>query len=753
MNYSNNYIFGLMILYLTLFVGCKDNSELSENEPLSSHPSLILTKQGVKDIRANLGSIPIFDETLKTVQAEIDAEIEKGIDVPIPEDYSGGYTHVTHKRNWFVLQKAGLLYQILDDEKYAKYVRDMLMEYEALYKTLPLHPKTRSYARGKLFWQCLNDSNWLVYVSQAYDCIYNYLSEEERNKLETNLFRPFADHISVDSPQFYQRVHNHSTWGNAAVGMIGLVMDDQELIDRALYGIKDVNLDTKAKDDDGGFLNKDGKAGFLANIEEPFSPDGYYNEGPYYQRYAMYPFLIFAEGLHNVKPELKIFEYKDGVLLNGVNALLNLTDGDGDFFPLNDGQKGMSYYNSALVTAVDISYHNGNQDPGLLSIAEKQGQVLLDDSGLAVALGIKNGKAKPFIKKSINLSDGQDGTEGGVGILRDEDIELVFKYASQGSSHGHYDKLSYSLYEKGEEVIQDYGLVRYVNIEQKGGGNYLKENKTWAKQTIAHNTITQNETSHFKGKYEIGSEHHPDLHYFSAENDNMQVVSAKETNAYPGTEMLRTMAIIKDEDFEKPYMLDIMKVTSATANQYDFPYYYFGQVLQTDFDYKTPELLRPLGNKNGYQHLFLEGTAKANDDSSKFSWFNNNKFYTLTTATSNTDDLLFVRIGANDPKFNLRRDPALVLRRKNTKNTVFVSTIEAHGSYSPVTESAINSNSSIKELKVVLDNEDYTAITITNVKGKTKLFITSNTNASNEATHKLTINNKNYEWSGSYYFN
>lgn len=171
------------------------------------------------------------------------------------------------------------------------------MEYEALYKTLPLHPKTRSYARGKLFWQCLNDSNWLVYVSQAYDCIYNYLTEEERNKLETNLFRPFADHISVDSPQFYQRVHNHSTWGNAAVGMIGLVMDDDELINRALYGIKDLKLDANKKDDDGGFLNKDGKAGFLANIEEPFSPDGYYNEGPYYQRYAMYPFLVFAESI------------------------------------------------------------------------------------------------------------------------------------------------------------------------------------------------------------------------------------------------------------------------------------------------------------------------------------------------------------------------------------------------------------------------------------------------------------------------
>ncbi|MDX6745375.1 alginate lyase family protein [Polaribacter sp. PL03] len=749
------FINKLSLLLLVLTFSCKGNIQEKTANSISDsnqHPKLILTKNGVEKIRASLGSVPIFDKTLAKVKEEIDAEIALGIDTPIPKDYSGGYTHVRHKRNMVVLQKAGVLYQILDDEKYAKYVKDMLMQYEAMYKTLPIHPKTRSYARGKLFWQCLNDSNWLVYVSQAYDCIYNYLSEEERTKLETNLFKPFADYISIGNPQFYQRVHNHSTWGNAAVGMIGLVMDDQELIDRALYGIKDLKLNSEEKDDDGGFLNKDGKAGFLANIEEPFSPDGYYNEGPYYQRYAMYPFLIFAEGLHNVKPALKIFEYKEGVLLKSINALLNLSDANGDFFPLNDGQKGMSYYTSALVTAVDISYHFGDKNPGLLSIAKDQDRVLLDDSGLAVALGIKEGKAKPFEKKSINLSDGPDGTQGGVGILRNEDIELVFKYAAQGSSHGHYDKLSYSLYEKGEEVIQDYGLARFVNIEQKGGGNYLKENKTWAKQTIAHNTVTQNETSHFNAKYEIGSQHHSVLNYFSSESKNIKVVSAKETNAYPGTTMLRTMAIIKGEDFEKPYVLDIMKIVSNKANQYDFPYYFLGQVLNTNFEYKIPTTLKPLGSKNGYQHLYLEGTAKVLEENSKLSWLNKGKFYTLTSVTNKADELLFTRIGANDPEFNLRREAALMVRRKNTKNTIFVSSIEAHGSYSPVSESATNSKSNIKELKVVLDTDAYTAVSVRNLKGVTKLFITANTNASKETKHKIKINNKNYEWSGSYYF-
>ncbi|WP_340156414.1 hypothetical protein [uncultured Winogradskyella sp.] len=193
MTHTKNFIlkFALVAIVFTVFSCKKEDTAVADNSESAitqQHPKLILTAQGVKDIRAQLGNIPIFDKSLQAVKEEIDAEIELGIEVPIPKDYSGGYTHVRHKRNWFVLQKAGLLYQILDDEKYAKYVKGMLMEYEALYKTLPLHPKTRSYARGKLFWQCLNDSNWLVYVSQAYDCIYDYLTEEERNKLETNLF-------------------------------------------------------------------------------------------------------------------------------------------------------------------------------------------------------------------------------------------------------------------------------------------------------------------------------------------------------------------------------------------------------------------------------------------------------------------------------------------------------------------------------------------------------------------------------------
>lgn len=740
-----------VILALLLQVGVSVSSGAEARE----YPGLMLTRGGVEAIRANLGTVPLFDASLQQTQALVDAEIALGIDTPVPKDFSGGYTHQRHKKNYAVAQKAGVLFQILQEEKYAIYVRDMLFQYEAMYKGLPLHPQQRSYARGKLFWQCLNESNWLVYMAQAYDTIYTWLSSQERERLENNLFRPVADFLSLENPQFFNRVHNHSTWGTAAVGMIGLVMDDDELIQRALYGVKQENVDYSVKDNDGGFIRvEDQPVGFIANLGAPFSPDGYFTEGPYYQRYAMYPFLVFSLAMHNVRPEMKILEYKDGVLLKAVDALLNLTDADGEFFPLNDAQKGMSYYSAEVVTSLNIAYHYGNQNPQLLSIAQKQGAVLLDDAGLAVAIAIRDGKAEPFAKHSVNFSDGPQGEQGGVAVLRakDEEVSLVFKYSSHGLSHGHYDKLSFSLYEKGEEILQDYGMARFVNIQQKGGGNYLPENATWSKHTIAHNALTVNETSHFGGDYQTSSLHHPTLHFFDASQPGVQVISAREVNAYPGTQMHRTMAIIASDKFEKPYVIDLVKVTSQSRNQYDLPFHYLGQLLQVNFDYDTPSKLSPMGKDNGYQHLYLEGKGQPQTHNSQFMWMNKGKFYTLTSAVAPSDELLLARIGANDPEFNLRRDTAFILRRKKTGDTVFASVIEPHGSYDVVSELSRNSRSNVASLDVLYDDANYTAVSIADANGEASVFIVSNENAAKSAQHLLNINGTTYRWAGPYYF-
>ena len=128
------------------------------------------------------------------------------------------------------------------------------------------------------------------------------------------------------------------------------------------------------------------------------------------------------------------------------------------------------------------------------------------------------------------------------------------------------------------------------------------------------------------------------------------------------------------------------------------------------------------------------------------------KYYTLTTATDSDDEILLTRIGANDPNFNLRRDAALMIRRKESKNTVFASVIEPHGAYSPVSELSENSNSNISKLKVIHDDEKYTAVSVKDLKGNVSVFILANLETSTSKAHKLKVGGKLYRWTGVYHF-
>ena len=714
------------------------------------HPGLILTPSAVREM--NSAQAPLFEKSLQEVVDEVAVEMQKGIDVPVPKDLAGGYTHETHKRNFFTMQKAGVLFQITGDEKYAVYIRDMLLQYARIYPTLDKHPATRSYARGKFFWQCLNDANWLVYTSQAYDCIYDWLDKQTVKKLNKELFRPYAEYISIQNPQFFNRIHNHSTWGNAAVGMIGLIMQDTELINWALYGLDVADLHQQEKDNDGGSLDlkNQGEAGFIAQIDHSFSPDGYFTEGPYYQRYAMYPFLIFAQALANKKPDLDILNYRDRLLIKAVYALINQTNGAGEFFPFNDAQKGMSLASRELVNAVSMAYFFGDQDPSLLSIIEKQDRVPLNDAGLSAASAIAQGLSQPFDYKSLELSDGAKGDEGGIGILRADDMTLVMKYAKHGMGHGHFDRLGFMLYDGGDEVIQDYGSARWVNIEHKDGGGYLKENHSWAKETIAHNTLVVNKDSHFDGNVQAADLTSGTRYSFTS-TDSVSIVSAREENAYKDVKMQRTMALLTIEELERPLVLDLLTVQAPKETRYDLPLYYQGELMSVNQQIEANTTLSPMGQESGYQHLWAEGQAAVNGDMFQMTWFNGKHFYTVTSATTEGDEMIFTRIGANDPKFNLRRDPGLIQRRVGG-NTVFASVYETHGFYSYSDEIPLNSFTSISDLSVDHNSEGYVVAAIELTSGKVYRFAFSLKDNDPNHEHSVETSKGEIKWKGIYDF-
>jgi hypothetical protein len=711
------------------------------------HPCLTLTQKGLKEIKANLGKTPLYDKSFLAVKKMVDQEIAKEIEVPVPKELAGGYSHEVHRKNYNIMENAGLLFLITGDEKYAGYLKKILHRYADLYPTLGLHPAKNSYSRGKLFWQCLNDANWLVSVAQAYDCVYDWLSKADRARIEKDLFVPYVNFLSLENPQFFNRIHNHSTWGCAGVGMIGLVMNNEEFVKRALYGTPEKKQLKVEHDNDGGIINQD-KSGFLAQIEGLFSPDGLYSEGAYYHRYGAYPFLIFAVSLQNTRPDLKIFQYKDSLLIKSVYALLDQATSKGEFFPLNDSQKGMSIFNSSLISSVDIAYHYGKKDPKLLSIAHLQDEVVLNEAGMSVAKNIQ--KRQKIDRKSSIYRDGIDGKGGFLGILRTKnDFNLVFKAGTHGMGHGHFDQLSYSFYKNGEEVVQDYGFARFANIEQKAGGVYLPENSTFAKQTIGHNTLVVNQTSQYKAITDEADKYTPTLNFYDFSNPEIQAISSKDSNGYAGIHIARTLLLVDSKEFKNPFLIDILNVESKNENTYDLPLYYLGQLMETNFKMSVPNELKKLGPKNGYQHLWKEAEGAAKEGTGWVSWLSNGVFYTYLTATTGTDSILLGRIGASDPQFNLRRDPTIIVRRK-AGTTTFASVLESHGSYSPVTEKAINPYADIENIEVLNLQKEYTFLKITNRKKKSQILALATQNFKKDKNHAVTIEGKNLEWRGPY---
>jgi len=649
-------------------------------------PKLLTSHQQFDEIRAYIDEEEgRFFESYIEQKAKLDSDLSMPMTVPVPKDGGGGYTHEVHKANYMLLLNAATVYQISRNKRYLGFVNEMLLEYAGLYPSLPLHPKRKvsSQIPGKLFWQSLNEAVWLFHVIQAYDLVREDLSEDDRDIIENNLLRPVAHFLSEGQPSTFNKIHNHGTWATAAVGMAGYVLGEDEWVSKALYG-----------------LDQSGNAGFIKQLDKLFSPDGYYTEGPYYQRYALMPFVIFAKAVDANQPELGIFEYRDGIILKAIDTTIQLSY-NGLFFPINDAIKSKGIDTIELVYAVTIAY-SATDDSRLLDIAKKQDKIILTADGLSVAKAIDDKLAQPYQFKSNVYRDGANGSAGALVVMRSNHSgkpAIVFKPASQGLGHGHFDKLNWQFYDHGSEVITDYGAARFLNIESKFGGRYLPENKTYAKQTVAHNTVVVNELSHFGSDLKTANKHAPNLLFFEDSNAGV-ISSASIDTAYDGVDLERTIGLVRIPGFHQDFVIDIFSVVSDKPAVFDLPLHYSGQIVETNLEIKAnSKLLKPLGKNNGYQHIWNLGEATPSDSIAQVTWLNDNgRFYTKNDVISANEKYIFAELGANDPNFNLTKDSSYIQRIANVETHRFVSLLEVHGEYNPNEEYTLQAQTSVKDM-------------------------------------------------------
>ncbi|EOX4081138.1 heparinase II/III family protein [Vibrio alginolyticus] len=705
---------------------------------------ILLTEAEVELLRKEVGKPSLMGKSIEANRKELEAFMRLPLDVP-GHGEAGGYEHNRHKQNYTYMNLAGRLFLITQEEKYAQFVKDLLAIYAEKYLTFDFHVQKNTNPTGRLFHQILNEHCWLMFTSLAYSCVASVMTEEERTAVVERIFEPMLDMFTVKYAHDFDRIHNHGIWAVAAVGICGLAIGKPEYLEMSVYG--------QDRDDTGGFL---------AQISQLFAPSGYYMEGPYYHRYAIRPTCVFAEVVHRHMPEVDIYNYKDKVIGNTVQAMLATAYPNGEFPALNDASRTMSITDSGVQVAVSVYSKHYGLDDNILGMAKIQNAVWMHPCGLELSRAYDKAIADreigmPFWP-SVELNEGPQGNNGAQGFIRMQDktgdvSQLVMNYGQHGMGHGNFDTLGITFFNRGQEVLREYGFCRWVNVEPKFGGRYLDENKSYARQTIAHNAVTIDEQCQNGFDVERADSVHGLPHFFKVEGKEINGMSAFANDHYPNTDMQRSVFMLNLDELEAPLLLDLYRIKSEGEHQYDYSHQYDGQIVRTNFDYQSFGELSTLGEDFGYQHLWKVASGQAKD-TALVSWLQNNTYYTWlgtsSSAKQNGDnEVIFTRTGANDPSFNLRSEPAFILRSKG-ESTLFASVLETHGYFNEEFEQSVNARGQVKDIRVVGYNAVGSIVEITTEKSLVTVMISNVLGANDQPPHQVELNGKTYSWNGFY---
>ena len=693
-----------------------------------------MNQQEIVAIQQELGKTSLMGRSLDALIKDTDHYLTLPIDVP-GHSPAGGYAHNKHQQNYKYIEQAGRLFLITGDEKYAQFAATLLTQYANKYLILGFQEQRNTNPPGRLFHQMLNEHVWLLYSSLGYSCIKHWLTKAQRQHIEEQLFEPMLEVATVKYNFDFDRIHNHGVWAVAATAACGAAIGQEKYIDLALHGL--------AGDDIQG--------GFLAQLSNLFAPSGYYIEGPYYHRYAIRPLCLLAELTQRFRPELDIFNFKGQVIGKTIQSLLSTAYPNGVFPSLNDASKSMDIKDEGVVIAVSLYAKHYPEDTNLYGIAKIQEQIWISGCGVALSQAYQaQASVEVPCLPSVELNEGPNGDKGAQGFIRMQnpqgDIsQLVMNYGQHGMGHGHFDTLGMTYFNNDQEVLRDYGFGRWVNIEPKFGGRYLDENKSYARQTIAHNLVSVDASCQNDFDVELADSKHGTPHFFIGEG-KLQAMSAFAENFYPGVDQQRSLILVEHDQLTKPLLIDLFRLSSDTAHQYDYSLQYQGQIIRTNVKHKQHSTLNPMGDDAGYQHLWNVSQGQG-QDTNLVSWLQGSSYYTWLSASSADDTLFFTRTGANDPDFNLRSETSFILRR-NAKNNLFANVIETHGYFNEAVEASLDARGKIHTINIIGFNEQASVIEVLGEDIALTVMINNSPDATETSETTIEFNNQSYSWTG-----
>lgn len=365
-------------------------------------------------------------------------------------DYDGCVISGIHGRWSRAVRDLGLAYQLTDDPRYAKKAREILLAYADKYLDYPLHT-TRGEEKiggGRVGPQTLDEAVWLIPVCQGADLIWDRLSKNDQETIAQKLLLPAAKEVILPHRI---GVHNIQCWKNSAVGLVGFLLDDSELIHEAIHNPE---------------------RGYWKQMKDGVLPDGGWWEGAWgYHFYTLSALWSLIEASHNCGIDLYGEEFKKMFDAPLKFAMPNL------HLPAFNDSGEVNLLGRASLYELAYSRYQESSYLSLLDTSNRRNNY---------ALWFGKGElpeASPIQWQSINYQ------RSGYAILAQGEGKqatwLCLKYGPHGGGHGHPDKLNFVLYARGQVVSPDPGTAKY-GLPIQGG---------WYRTTLAHNTLIVDESS------------------------------------------------------------------------------------------------------------------------------------------------------------------------------------------------------------------------------------------------------------------
>ncbi len=474
--------------------------------------------------------------------------------------YSGWpYDQVIYARMHNDLAKAALRlsqsYRLTKETRYATAAREILLRYAQKYLLYPVHDKDNKVTNsgGRVLSQTLDESSWFLDIAWAYELLKGsgIFSKQEEIIIENSLL--YEGYKVIEKSKAGKS--NWQSWHNVAMASIGFATDDFGIVASAI---------------------NDDANGFLFQLKESISPDGFWYEGSWgYHFFALRPLVFTAEMMKRAGMDFTLNEF----FLKMFTFPIHFSEPDGRLPPFNDSG------------VVDI-----REQKGLYELAYNWTDMEIMTFPLdefsrpyeALFWGAeKIGKPGSFTNQSMLFGD------SGYVIARtngENPNYLASDFGPHGGWHGHYDKLGFVFYALGKEIAVDAGTHSYA----------LPIHDAYDRTTVAHNTVVVDSQNQ--------KEANGDISYFFSLRD-LNIFRIKSDNANETANLARQM-IITDN-----YLYDRFDADSkdGAEHKYDWVVHLNGRLNEVE---KISSPYSFAENKDGYQ--YLKNTMKVENDKSDF---------------------------------------------------------------------------------------------------------------------------------------